>query len=649
MNWEVRTMRSATSYFNGALYRKTMARFWPLWGLWGLVWAFLIPLRLLSTYFNDFRWRSVGPQTALLLDALDLPTLAGFGIAAAILFAVLSAMAVFGYLYNHRSACWTHALPMRREALFTTQYLAGLSFLLLPQLAVSVLTAMVELAFLPMEDWGKALSALLLWLLAQTGVCLFFFSFAAFCAMFTGHILALPAFYLILNILASVVWSLLDTLMAQFYYGYISITGILDVVVWLTPSEALAEALRWDLGETGYRFQSPGTVAIYAVVGVLLTLAALFVYRRRHVETAGDVVAVPLVRPLFKYGVSFCSGLAFGIYTSAFFNFFSLPALILCILVWTVIGCFAAEMLLKKSFRVLKAWKGAVVMATVLLVLSLACLADVFGFVSRIPDPSQVEKVRVNVGMGYPYDSGRFLDCVITDPDQIERIVALHRAIVDDRERTDRKGSGYQSGDDYTHLHLDYVLKDGGTFSRYYDSVPIYTGDQEVPGTVAHAMEQLTGDRELTALAYGFEPFLEDARLTSVYLDGLYHGGEILSNYLYLDDCRQELWDAVQQDFDEGTIGVRYLFDYSEERQANTYRADLVFESSRSYSGTYSGPADAPDSYSETLSYYGSLTITLTPQAEHTLAVLAEAGVWEKGYSLVPQDGNEAGNQYPQT
>ena len=53
----------------------------------------------------------------------------------ALLFALLCAMAVFGYLYSHRSACWTHALPMRREALFTTQYLAGLSFLLLPQAA----------------------------------------------------------------------------------------------------------------------------------------------------------------------------------------------------------------------------------------------------------------------------------------------------------------------------------------------------------------------------------------------------------------------------------------------------------------------------------------------------------------------------------
>ena len=642
-------MRSTTSYFNGALYRKTLARFWPLWTGYGVIWLFFIPLNMLNTYFS--RYMNRDPQQRLLIRAVNLPEMATFGLYLAAFFAILCAMAVFGYLYNSRSSCWFHALPTRREALFTTQYLAGLSFLLLPQLITAVLTAMVELAFLPMEHWGAAMSALLMWLLGQSGVCLFFFSFAAFCAMFTGHILALPAFYCIFNVLADVIYTLLDGLFHEFFYGYAGSAGTAQIVEYLTPAYALKDALAlFGSSEEGQRFRSPGTVAVYAAVGVALALVSLYVYRRRHAETAGDVVAIPLVRPLFKYGVSFCSGLCLGMFSAMFFGWTDgMAVLIASILVWTVIGCFAAEMLLKKSFRVLKAWKGAVVMATVLLVLSLACLADVFGFVSRIPDPSQVEKVRVNVGMGYPYDSGRFLDCVITDPDQIERIVALHRAIVDDRERTDRKGSGYQSGDDYTHLHLDYVLKDGGTFSRYYDSVPIYTGDQEVPGTVAHAMEQLTGDRELTALAYGFEPFLEDARLTSVYLDGLYHGGEILSSYLYLDDCRQELWDAVQQDFDEGTIGVRYLFDYSEERQANTYRADLVFESSRSYSGTYSGPADAPDSYSETLSYYGSLTITLTPQAKHTLAVLAEAGVWEKGYSLVPQDGNEAGNQYPQT
>ena len=29
-------MRSATSYFNGTLYRKTLARFWPLWVGYGV-------------------------------------------------------------------------------------------------------------------------------------------------------------------------------------------------------------------------------------------------------------------------------------------------------------------------------------------------------------------------------------------------------------------------------------------------------------------------------------------------------------------------------------------------------------------------------------------------------------------------------------
>ena len=41
-------MRSGISCFNGTLYRKTMARFWPLWALYGLFWMFAIPLNLMN-------------------------------------------------------------------------------------------------------------------------------------------------------------------------------------------------------------------------------------------------------------------------------------------------------------------------------------------------------------------------------------------------------------------------------------------------------------------------------------------------------------------------------------------------------------------------------------------------------------------------
>ena len=424
MKWEVRTMRSATSYFNGALYRKTLARFWPLWVGYGVIWLFFIPLNMLNTYFS--RYMNRDPQQRLLIRAVNLPEMATFGLYLAAFFAILCAMAVFGYLYNSRSSCWFHALPTRREALFTTQYLAGLSFLLLPQGAVAVLTAMIEMAFLPMAHWGAALSALVMWLLAQSGICLFFFSFAAFCAMFTGHILALPAFYCILNILADVIYTLLDGLFHEFFYGYAGSAGSAQIVEYLTPAYALKDAVvLFGSSEEGQRFRSPGTVAVYAAVGVALALVSLYVYRRRHAETAGDVVAIPLVRPLFKYGVSFCSGLCLGMFSAMFFGWTNgMAVLIASILVWTVIGCFAAEMLLKKSFRVLKAWKGAAVMAVVVLVLCLACLADVFGVVNRVPAPDQVKSVQVELDMGYPNDSGGDLSLNITSPAQIEKILA---------------------------------------------------------------------------------------------------------------------------------------------------------------------------------------------------------------------------------
>ncbi len=624
-------MRSATSYFNGALYRKTLARFWPLWGLWAVGWLFLVPLRLLNAYLSDYHFRAYSAQQSLLWDAQDLPDILTSGVFLALFFAILCAMAVFGYLYNHRSACWTHALPMRREALFNTQYLAGLSMMLLPLLAAAVLTAIVEVSFLPMDNWGEVLAALLTWLLAQCGLCLFFFSFAAFCAMFTGHILALPAFYGILNGLAAGLWFLVDALMNEFYYGYAGTPGALTVVEYLTPAEALTQAVRWWI-EDG--LSSPGIVAGYAVVGVGLALVSLYVYRRRHVETAGDVVAVAVVRPLFKYGVSFCSGLAFGMFTAAFFGWSDLPILIPCILVWTVVGYFAAEMLLKKSFRVLKAWRGAAVMAAVMLALCLVCLMDVFGVVNRVPAAARVQSVHVEIDMGYPYDAGRTLSADFTDAVQIEKVLALHRAIVDCRED---EGRGFDSESDYTSAYFTYTLSGGGKLDRRYRSVPICAEDLDTKGTVAYALSQIAGDRELAAMAYDFDGFLKDARLTSAYLDRVYLNGKAYSDTLYLDDYRQELWDAVQRDFAVGNIGARYLFDNDRVRRENTYQTDLIFEVSSDRSEA-AGPASNGDVYYETRPSNRYLAITLSPNARNTLAVLEKAGIFEEGYSLIPWD-----------
>ncbi len=100
-------------------------------------------------------------------------------------------------------------------------------------------------------------------------------------------------------------------------------------------------------------------MAAYAAAGLVMAVIALLVYRHRHVESAGDVVAIPLVRPVFKYGVTF-SGPGLRHLTAAFFGWHRAAVLCpVCVVLWAAAGYFAAEMLLKKSFRVLKAWKAA--------------------------------------------------------------------------------------------------------------------------------------------------------------------------------------------------------------------------------------------------------------------------------------------------
>ena len=54
MSWEVRTMRSKTSYFNGALMRKNLTRFWPLWAVYAAAWLLAGPVSRFVTAFGRY-------------------------------------------------------------------------------------------------------------------------------------------------------------------------------------------------------------------------------------------------------------------------------------------------------------------------------------------------------------------------------------------------------------------------------------------------------------------------------------------------------------------------------------------------------------------------------------------------------------------
>ena len=559
-------MRSGTSFFNGTVFKKTIFRFWPLWGAYFAVWLVALPLNGLMTLrldqANHSGWGGSYMESFAYVTVPRMASRFNFALVLAVLFGVLCAMAVLSHLYSARSANLFGSLPVRREGLFLTHYLAGLCFLLVPNGVIFLLTALVELA-----GGTVCWPGLGFWLAATCGEGFFFYSLAVFCGLFTGHILALPVFYAVANVLVAGVAELVNVVFRSFYYGFAGFPeGVYTGMQWCTPAWKLLQAVE----SYSYQFENePRTltlnglsvVGVYAIAAAVLAVGAFFLYRGRRLESAGDVVSVGPMRPVFKYGVAFCSGLALGILTSVFTGggeAMLMPA----ILIWGVIGYFAGEMLLQKSFRVFSKWKGAVAVAGVFGALFLVAGLDLTGFETRVPDLAQVEDVYVRgIDAVYLHDNGDYIWQKITAPEHIALMNLLHRAAVEQRGEELHFDS---EGVDIS-LELTYTLKDGGRLRRRYDYLWLDPEEVDTEGTAAWAVQQLYNDRELYWQVYGFDR-LEQAMAEGVRLERaeLEHydeeAGETKSGAVFGADARA-LLAAVKEDFFAGRIGVRRVDD----------------------------------------------------------------------------------------
>ena len=639
MSWEVRTMRSATLYFNFTLFRKNLSRFWPIWGLYGFLWLMLLPVNVLVN--GEY----MGRGQARMLPLEYCSGYLGAAVFFSLVFGILAAMAVFSYLYSSRSAGFLHTLPLRREGLFLTNYLSGLAFLIVPNLAVFLLSVLVEAAF-----GILVFSSLFTWLVVTCLLNLFFYSFAVFCAMFTGHILALPAFYGILNILAAGLCFLLQDMASRFLFGFTGAAWMGKAATWLTPILYLGQHTGIEYGEAGTNsayFSGLGYVFLLALVGVAFAGLALVVYRRRQLESAGDVVSVGWVKPVFQYGVAFCCSITLG---SLFDNIFSslLPRsawiLLAWMLLWGAFGCFVAAMLLHKSFWVFRpCWKGCAVFLAALTAAMCLMELDGFGFERRVPAAAQVERVYLSSVRSYPDDDLRWNTYTLEDPELIGQLVELHQRITQEKgwleEAANHQGNSWSvdeadglqvQTEDGVDLSLTYILTDGSIMERSY-YLPVTTEtltDPDSPDAMLQALLNVPGLSEQSYFAgLSEDDRLVDAVLTAVYQDGVSRG--LYSEEYLPAEALPELEAAVRADLAAGNLGRRYLLE-DRERLENccycdlllTYR--LVETAQENQSVTVSGTAFAA---AATQASTRTITITLQRSATNTMAMLEKYGI----------------------
>lgn len=593
-------MRSKTSCFNGTLFRKNLSRYWPLWGLASFGGAMFPLAMLLELLHNGFRfWSPLETRQAYY-------TVLSYGVPViSIVYAILCAMAVWSYLYNARSVGMMHTLPIRREGLFVTNVLSGLTMMAIPYAVTGVLLVLVTMLFGGFEPMG-----VLVTVLGVAGESVFFFGLATFCALIVGNIFMLPALYGLLNFIAVLTDFMVNLLAQGFCFGLNS--SYSGTVEWLSPVVYLVQKIspnstyetQWvtdRLGGQRYEtsvltsvtLENGWLIAAYAAAGAALLGLAWLLYRRRRSESAGDVVAVGWMKPVFRYGCAVYAAilggrLLYALLWESFQNgqYFALLPMILCMIAGGAVGYYAASMLLAKTPRVFKTtWKGMLAVALGCAALCGAMKYDLFGVTRRIPAPDSVKLVNVYAaGSNYYLTPGK-------DDVLIEKVRTLHQTIIDDKDyimSTAEGRSVYMETEEgsytigapaseivstsvssfaNTSVRFTYTLNSGLKVERRYN-LYLTQNRMDQEDTYDHLLDQLINSQEMRQKRIRWRD--EGFQLDGAWIDTWRDYSDLSSREVGL------ILDAVAKDAENGDWGVYNWF--QADNDADSYEIQIHFQ-----------------------------------------------------------------------
>lgn len=593
-------MRSKTSCFNGTLFRKNLSRYWPLWGLASFGGAMFPLAMLLELLHNGFRfWSPLETRQAYY-------TVLSYGVPViSIVYAILCAMAVWNYLYNARNVGMMHTLPIRREGLFVTNVLSGLTMMAIPYAVTGVLLVLVTMLFGGFEPVG-----VLVTVLGVMGESLFFFGLATFCAFIVGNVFMLPALYGLMNFIAVLTDFMVNLLAQGFCFGLNS--SYSGTVEWLSPVVYLIQKIspnstyetQWvtdRLGGQRYEtnvltsvtLENGWLIAAYAAAGAALLGLAWLLYRRRRSESAGDVVAVGWMKPVFRYGCAVYAAILGGrlLYALLWESFqsgryFTVLPMILCMIAGGAIGYYAASMLLAKTPRVFKTtWKGMLAVALGCAALCGAMKCDLFGVVRRVPAPDSVKLVNVYAaGSNYYLTPGK-------DDALIEKVRTLHQTIIDDKDyimSTAEGRSVYMETEEgsytigapaseivstsvssfaNTSVRFTYTLNSGLKVERRYN-LYLTQNRMDQEDTYDHLLDQLINSQEMRQKRIRWRD--EGFQLDGAWIDTWRDYSDLSSREAGL------ILDAVAKDAENGDWGVYDWFRV--DNDADSYEIQIHFQ-----------------------------------------------------------------------
>lgn len=450
-------MKLKTSFFNCGLLKSNLKRFWPLYLSYFAVLLLAIPMSALD---------NPGSPAQIIIDSLSR-YLDNSSLIVTFITAISAAMCVYGFMYNQKTCGMIASLPLKRKTIFASAAGSGIIPILIINLIVGLITAIPM--FKHPNDF--ALEALLIWFAVTSLHYIAFFGIASFIAVTTGSSVGLPVFYIVFNFIAIGIETAIRELFSYFIYGFSNTVGklsfqFLSPFVHMFGRKTMVCNYAGDPGITdivNVYYPEWRIVLIYAGVGVAFMVASMFIFRKRKMENCGDVIAVPFLRPVFKYSVALCAAMANALLLRSIFGTAGIisidaGAYLAYLIIGAFIGYFGSEMLMRKRFGVFKGnWLGFALLSVFCAAFMWGCVTDYAGIGSSTPEIAEIGYIELNTAQ-----SGEWLR--LEEPTSIKNVIAMNKSIIENKDTHLNSGLS-----DSFPVCIDYHLKGGRIVSREYE------------------------------------------------------------------------------------------------------------------------------------------------------------------------------------
>ncbi len=442
-------MTLKTSLFNKGIYKSTLRRY-----AWGSILYFI--LLFLSTGImillneNPDSINSYGSYRRILIlsDYMIIPMLLS------VVVPTIAGLLIFRFIHSRKASVFVHSLPVKRSTNYISSVLAALTLMAIPVVLNTLILMIISVAaYSGYFSVGDCLT----WMLLNIFSLFVMFSCVCFISSITGNSFASVGLTIIFHIIGFIFAAALTMFAEIFLFGFAG-EGELVEKVFNTAFITRIPTIMTSWGHVREEVIASyiKDIAVFFVLALILYLAGGIFYSKRRMETAEDVAGFKCLNHIFKYLVTFMGAMAtFSIFSSSVYD----APVVLWIAVFIVSGVvyFGSEMLLRKTLRVWKSYKGYVAFAIICtLAVCFCAFTSFFGYETYVPSADKIESAAV---YNYYYNGEKPL---LTDGDIIAKAQILHEKMSE--KRTVLRDRIYE-----TRIHIEYKLDNGRIVHRVYN------------------------------------------------------------------------------------------------------------------------------------------------------------------------------------